>query len=144
MKKKTQQFSAKGNLRLMKENENRIVWEKWIHPEDNPDIKSDGWDDEEDISYEDKTEPDIRQVILGPASNIPMNPLLDEREYDFWMGHSNFKLDDDIIKIICESTGLESVDIVTPYRFRISVGRLFSPSRVTNGISKSIAEYFST
>jgi len=115
MKKKTQQFSAKGNLRLMKENENRIVWEKWIHPEDNPDIKSDGWDDEEDISYEDKTEPDIRQVILGPASNIPMNPLLDEREYDFWMGHSNFKLDDDIIKIICESTGLESVDIVSPY-----------------------------
>ena len=45
------EFSSYGSRKSMS-SEKRIVWEKWIHPEDedNLNIKSDGWDDEEDLS----------------------------------------------------------------------------------------------
>ena len=45
--------------------------------------------------------------------------------FKFWVGHSNFKLTKEFYKIIGRHPGIETLDILTPYRFRIAVGKLF-------------------
>lgn len=126
-------------------NEPKIVWEKWQSP-----LRSiDGSiqpSTEEDENYEIEPESfnENRKInaIITPVGLIPMNEHTDcDKIFNFWTGHSNFNLTSNIAKIIESVEGVETLDIFTRYRFRVSIGKAFVDRNVMNTITSEIINY---
>lgn len=58
--------------------------------------------------------------------------------FNFWMGHTNFDISKKIAQIIERTDGVETLDIFTRYRFRISIGKAFNDSETMRNINKTI------
>lgn len=54
--------------------------------------------------------------------------------FNFWVGHTNFDLTPNIARVISSTPGVETLDIWTRYRFRVSVGRAFDSQEVKKAI----------
>lgn len=141
---------------------NEIIWEKWRDPflgyDENdldPDHKSDqaiisaisngfvSSDDEED---EDKDNNTINshgiKVIATPMGIIPYNEYTASGKiFNFWIGHTNFKITETILRVMENVLGVETLDIFTPYRFRVSIGKAFDATLVKQNIAEAIYEY---
>lgn len=136
---------------MTKEDNNcQIIWQKWVDPF--------GADDEEVkySDYDDNTPEDIKdyiseltannnsiKVIASPLGIIPYNEnTASSKIFNFWVGHTNFSITDDIVKILENANGVETLDVFTRYRFRIAVGKCFKDSDVMQEIDMSIKKYF--
>tara|TARA_R100001163_G_scaffold55355_1_gene42814 strand:- start:2362 stop:2832 length:471 start_codon:yes stop_codon:yes gene_type:complete len=142
-----------------------VYWEKWVDAYQN---EIDGVDEinraiesledmEEfgeldDFEYED-IDPEIMKkldemsglssmkTIMTPFGMMPLTEqCLASNHFKFWVGHTNFKLLKSYTKIIGSTEGVESIDILTPYRFRIAVGKLFSDRDVMSKVRKALLE----
>ena len=56
------------------------------------------------------------------------------RDFKFWYGHTNFNLSEARLKMIETTDGVESLEVFSPYRFRISIGLAFDSSEVRKAI----------
>ena len=117
-----------------------VYWEKWVdvyqEEIDEIDQALSEFEDLQDLEYDidpekmEKLEsmanmPSIK-TIMTPFGMMPLTEQsLASNHFKFWVGHTNFKLLKKHSKIIGSVEGIESVDILTPYRFRISVAKLF-------------------
>ena len=117
-----------------------VYWEKWVdvyqEEIDEIDQALSEFEDLQDLEYD--IDPEMMEKLESMA-NMPsiktimtpfgMMPLTEQslasNHFKFWVGHTNFKLLKKHSKIIGYVEGIESVDILTPYRFRISVAKLF-------------------
>lgn len=139
-----------------------IIWEKWydpyglddqIFPESDLDSDYDYSDDElngvesEQIAEAMEEIEDIRdkkykgeiKVITTPMGIIPLNDnTASNKIFNFWTGHSNFDITANILRIIEDTDGVETLDVFTRYRFRIAVGKAFDDSIVMRNINKKI------
>ena len=147
----------------MNEKENLIIWQKWADPfgEDDPiDQLFDGLDASIADEYSNFTDIDHQEIeehkenkdILKNRKNIkvmatPMGiiPVTENtasgRIFNFWTGHTNFNITKKIVSLIEETNGVETLDIFTRYRFRISVGKAFDDSSVMRHINDNIYSY---
>lgn len=121
----------------------RIVWKKWHNPWLCDD---DGWDksyeDVDDWELKDEFSPDTAigaKVISTKSGFIPIteynNPSVD---FNLWTGYTSFRITRDILSIIRQVDGVESLDIISPYRMRVGFAHLFTPSDVSKEIIKRI------
>ena len=114
-----------------------VYWEKWIDAfeEEDDEIREEVSNIEELLlnSEENLLEEqehvlqssNIRS-ILTPFGILPLTEQTKASSYfKLWVGHSNFKLTEDFYKVIGQQPGIEALDILTPYRFRIAVGKMF-------------------
>ena len=106
-----------------------IYWEKWV----------DAYEEQLEaleIEEEEVHEEEMFVEKLSPMPHIPtiitpfgIMPLTEQslasQHFKFWVGHSNFKLTDNVYHIVGDTPGVETLDILTPYRFRIAVGKMF-------------------
>ena len=117
-----------------------VYWEKWVdvyqEEIDEIDQALSEFEDLQDLEYD--IDPEMMEKLESMA-NMPsiktimtpfgMMPLTEQslasNHFKFWVSHTNFKLLKKHSKIIGSVEGIESVDILTPYRFRISVAKLF-------------------
>jgi hypothetical protein len=136
--------------------DNEVYWEPWIDAYDNDSVNSakslfqqqledmliqrDEEADEieeDELSLEDEIsmfEKPIKTIIT-PFGVLPLTEeSLASSHFKFWVGHSNFKILKNYIKVIENCKGVESVDILTPYRFRIAVGKLFRDRSVMSDV----------
>jgi len=130
---------------------NLIMWEKWKDPlgfDDQEDLPNNTTDEDSDI-YEDKQD-EIQQsvkkikcqLINTPFGIIPVNENTASSEiFNFWTGHSNFAITQEIANIIEETDGVETLNIFTKYRFRIAVGKAFNDSFVMREINDNVYGY---
>lgn len=126
---------------------NQIIWEKWKDPL--------GFDDQTDNTLDaqyqddyDKEETEVKskrvkcQLIHTPFGIIPINENTASSEiFNFWTGHTNFALTRDIGEIIESTDGVETLNIFTKYRFRISIGKAFNDSLIMRNINNNIYKY---
>lgn len=134
----------------MKQN-NIIIWEKWKDPFGFDDKEDLGVDDADSSSYDNGADEarEIKQVkkikcqiIATPFGVIPVNENTASSEiFNFWTGHTNFALTQDIASIIEEINGVETLNIFTKYRFRIAIGKAFKDSVVMRKINNSVYSY---
>jgi hypothetical protein len=131
---------------------NLIIWQKWADPFGQEDIENEEHDpyvgeysDEEsdvDSSDDQPISPNAKQavrVIATPMGIIPMNDnTMSGKLFNFWIGHTNFNLSKKIVDIIETTEGIETLDIFTRYRFRISVGKAFDDSEVMRDVNKKV------
>lgn len=131
-----------------------IIWQKWADPFGSDDNEIEDFDPytgnytDEDTEQEDdeKTYEDMMQkkdravrVIATPMGIIPMNDnTASGKIFNFWIGHTNFDISKKVSQIIEKTEGVETLDIFTRYRFRISIGKAFEDSETMRTINKKI------
>lgn len=141
--------------------ENLIIWQKWADPfdRDNDAIAQEeefnNFYEEEnsdiDMDEEEKKDNKISEfvanqklkfgikVIATPMGIIPVNEhTASGKIFNFWMGHTNFDITKKIAETIEKTEGVETLDIYTRYRFRISVGKAFDDSVVMRKINNNV------
>jgi hypothetical protein len=121
-----------------------VYWEKWVDAYES-DIET------IDISHQKLDEDEVSEFGIDFENfseedhiEIPM-PLTEQSlassYFKFWVGHTNFKITTSFHKIISDIDGVETLDIFSPYRFRISVAKLFRDRDVMSNIRKSMVSY---
>ena len=113
----------------------QIIWEKWVDPfgENTGEHKWHQYDDDDDnessSAFEEQIEkklPKPVRVISTPLGIIPYNEhTASSKIFNFWIGHTNFDISQEISDIIEKCRGVELLDIFTRYRFRIGIGKCF-------------------
>lgn len=132
--------------------ENLVMWEKWRDPfgVDEEAVQNLLDDEESDGDYIDEADlppPNTQQnirVMATPMGIIPVTEYTASGKiFNFWTGHTNFDITEKIATIIEKIDGVESLDVFTRYRFRISVGKAFSDSVVMRNITNKVYKYLS-
>ncbi len=116
-----------------------VYWEKWIDAfeQEDMDLEEDIHQMQELLANEEGIEEDDLELVDHSVSHIrsivtPFGvlPLTEQTRashyFKLWVGHSNFKLTEDFYRVIGQQPGIEALDILTPYRFRIAVGKMFT------------------
>ena len=101
----------------------KIVWKKWVNP----------------IKYinQQGEESENSNILLQHTPFGVMPVKLNAELYqnkNIFIGHTNFDIDEDIKYIIEETPGVESLEVFSPYRFKIVVGTAFHNKRVLRDI----------
>jgi len=116
-----------------------VYWERWADPymadeEELLDSATPESEEEISFSHESELEENMMQLpsfspiktIFTPFGVLPLTEQsLASNHFKMWVGHTNFKLTKDFYKVIGSVEGVEAIDIFSPYRFRIAVGKLF-------------------
>jgi hypothetical protein len=79
--------------------------------------------------------------MMTPLGIMPLNLLSTSEIFNFWIGHTNFNIVKDIADIIEESEGVETLDIITRYRFRVGIGKVFKDRDVMKQINDNVKKY---
>ena len=131
-----------------------VYWEKWVdafEAEENEMIEE-MYEGEDFDEYEEnlmeqeimKHSPSHIRTIITPFGVLPITEKTRASNYfKLWVGHSNFKLTEDFYKIIGDSAGVEALDILTPYRFRIAIGKMFVDRDVMKTVRDCMVEHIS-
>ena len=135
-----------------------VYWEKWIDAfeEELENIEIEELEDNIDgeTTYEEESlimgpgmlhEPisHIRSIIT-PFGVLPITEKTRaSRYFKLWVGHSNFKLTENFYDIIGQSQGVEALDILTPYRFRIAIGKMFVDRKIMKAVRDQMVSYVS-
>ena len=126
--------------------ERKIAWEKWEDlPQSepahtNPFMGIESEDGEEDSEFDlagfFERIPKLVHTPVGMYQvDDKMSPI---RQFDCWLGHTNFDITDSVQNYIESTPGVEVLVILTRYRFFLGVGKLFSFRDVRVGIENSI------
>lgn len=124
-----------------------IVWEKWVDPYGN-NLESVEWpgynneniiDEEHEELYNKKPQINKFNALVTNMGIIPFNEYTDcTKIFNFWTGHTNFDLTKKIANILQSIDGVETLDVFTRYRFRISFGKAFDERQVIDSINQII------
>lgn len=122
----------------------QIIWQHWrspygsdedeFVPEDKADVPS-PWEEREN------GQPgfDVRPVVITPMGLIPIHPYRKFTEYfQFWVGDTNFDVTPSVRDTIEGVEGVEILDVLTRYSFRIAVGKVFDGARVKYDIQAAL------
>ena len=128
-----------------------VYWEKWIDAyeqelEEEQQLLEQLTEEELaelNISFEDLGESYNKvshvRSIMTPFGIMPLTEhSLASNHFKLWVGHSNFKILKSHVKIIGAVAGVETVDILTPYRFRMSVAKLFVDRDVMSSVREAL------
>jgi len=125
-----------------------IIWEKWVDPYGNDldTVEWPGYDNEDIINDDDHNENNIKykkiNVIATTMGIIPFNEHTDcTKIFNFWIGHTNFDITKNIAQLLQTINGVETLDVFTRYRFRISFGKAFEDRDIINNINNKIKEF---
>lgn len=99
-----------------------LVWKK-IDP-----LREAGIDVEDEEFIQDLNDSDIS--ILDKIKLEPNN------KFNFWVGFTNFKISQSDAETLDNIDGVESLHIISPYRFVVSFGELFDEENVKNIITE--------
>ncbi len=121
----------------------KFVWEKWKDPllSNYDECEWPGYDlDEygEKIPYHTVERQPVMHTPFGMISVV--NDSMAVNQFDFWMLHTNFDLNEGIVQLIEQVVGVETLEVYTRYRIRIGFPRsgLFKPREVMHNIQQAV------
>lgn len=125
-----------------------LIWEKWSDPFSTMQFEAhEPLDHHEEISvYEDQEsyEQETKSMqhikgIITPMGIVPYNENTSaDNIFNFWVGHTNFDISQNVANKIENTPGVEILDIFTRYRFRIGIGKAFKDRIVMHNIQRVI------
>ena len=126
-----------------------IAWEKWTDPFEmttQSESPNTNYEDDSTLSSPSAiTASNSIPIIMTPVGIIPMNEKnLPGKNFNFWIGHTNFRITKTIARLIEGVDGVEVLDVNTPYRMRLGIAKLFNSSKTKVSICKSVDTYLSS
>ena len=130
-----------------------VYWEKWIDAfeEEDNNLEEEMEEMKELLNNEEEIEEDIELIqqsvshirsIITPFGVLPLTEQTKaSSHFKLWVGHSNFKLTEDFYRVIGQQPGIEALDILTPYRFRIAVCRMFVDRDVMKDVRDTMVSH---
>ena len=128
-----------------------VYWEKWVdaYEEQAAILEQLAVEEEEEEELYEEEEiveklPSLNHIktIMTPFGIMPLTEhSLASQHFKFWVGHSNFKLTDRVYQVVGNTEGVETLDILTPYRFRIAIGKMFVDRDVMSTVRTNLLEY---
>lgn len=145
-----------------------IIFERWLDPYSIDDVKKlnvgieDSEDKDEDMYLDDDVEfsrdgyignleQDRTQQVyrIKPLDVIMTNigpiPFYEHstpsKVFNMYVGHTNFNITEKIADIIGKTPGIETLNIFTRYRFRVSIGKNFNPRQTLKLLEDSVLKY---
>ena len=128
-----------------------VYWEKWVdaYEEQAAILEQLAVEEEEEEELYEEEEiveklPSLNHIktIMTPFGIMPLTEhSLASQHFKFWVGHSNFKLTDRVYQVVGNTKGVETLDILTPYRFRIAIGKMFVDRDVMSTVRTNLLEY---
>jgi len=142
----------------------RVGWERWLDPygtnaeaftwpseqNEDDDIKQLMNADDDLENYE----KELLQAENMPVQNVPMRILktpmgvipmyehsIPSRVFKLFTAHTNFRITQHIQQIVSNVPGVESLDIWSPYRMRVGIGKMFNSKTVRQEITQSCIAY---
>jgi hypothetical protein len=146
---------------------NDVYWEPWIDAYDNEELNSakmlyeqqfqeyledmleskEDYVEEEDQAHQEQVDLGDElsmferpiKTIITPFGVLPLTETsLASSHFKFWVGHTNFKILDRYVDIIESCPGVETIDVLTPYRFRIAIAKLFRDRDVMHSVKQAL------
>jgi len=132
-----------------------IAWEKWKDPwnkeeKEEREKEGDHWEDSDydlaelDIKNEQESEEEGRLVVTPMGAFPILNRNSPGKVFNLWIGHTNFKISSKVVKTVANVLGVETLDVYTPYRMRVGIGKLFTPKEVMHSIDIALQKHFGT
>lgn len=82
---------------------------------------------------------DDEDLSMLSSGIIDLVKLASSNKFDFWIGHVNWKLTERDALILDEVIdGIESLAIISPYRFMISCARLFNATELKKSVELAL------
>lgn len=78
------------------------------------------------------------KIIDSPAGLLTVNNSV--FQYDFWLIHTNFPIKRSVKKKLDTIEGVESLNIISPYRMIVSIAKMYSSQRVKLEIENFLTE----
>lgn len=126
----------------------RIDWVKWRDPFRHIDrrIELDEGEDYFDLErsrYSFGMMPehgdDVGMGVVGPWGVVPLHEsTIPSRVFNFWVGHANFTITSALKDVIKWTPGIESFNILTPYRFRVAIAQAFDEKEVKENVIRNL------
>lgn len=120
----------------------QIIWEKWIDPlglDEESEATNDDEYEEEYPKYQPVKPEQKIKMIITPFGMIPYNEqTASGKIFNFWNGHTNFGITKVVANAIESTEGIETLDIFTKYRFRVSVGKAFNDSEIMRDVNTNV------
>lgn len=109
----------------------QIAWKKWKNILKKP--KPTGEDDETFGSG-------MTQMLFSPMGvfKVPDELVNPAKAYTFWCGHTNFRITQGTVEAIENTDGVEVFDVLSPYRFRVCIAKLFKSVEVKHDIVQRV------
>ena len=138
-----------------------ILWQKWTNPFEPPtddavslnniDVEDfldrDEWgqyNNDENLEEQNDRQEITRtntKAVITPMGIVPFNEhTACTKTFKFWIGHTNFDISPKAKNIIENTQGVETLDIFTRYRFRISIGKAFQDRSVMQKVQNNLYE----
>lgn len=134
-----------------------IKFEKWKDPygENIKDVEmpgfslprkngyNDGYDENPVLDTDDAHLPPAPLRFISTSMGpIPVTEYTQpSKVFNFWVGHTNFTITEEIFDILDEVEGVEILDVFTRYRFRVGVGKMYVDGNVLRDIKKKVSKY---
>jgi hypothetical protein len=142
---------------MNKDNKYLIVWEKWTDPfgaddgllEDKEETFEELYEEENQLEDNTNLEEYANilknfrvPMIVTPFGLIPYTEnTASSKIFNFWVGHTNFDINQSVFQILEKSEGVETLDVFTRYRFRIAIGKSFKDSQVMHNINSQVYKH---
>jgi hypothetical protein len=76
---------------------------------------------------------------MTPAGPVPIHIYGHlPANFDFHIGHTNFTIDEAAQRALTAVEGVETLDVMTRYRFRVGIGLAFEGEKVRRGIEAAL------
>lgn len=114
-------------------------WQDPFMPEerfDEGDELDDGYSSDE---FGRKQTPYRGTYAITPVGLFPLSDAnLPSRQFSFWVGDTNFDIDDTVLRAAERVPGVEILQAMTRYRFWLGIGRSFHDERVKESVRKAM------
>lgn len=118
-----------------------IAWEKWHDPfgDDGESNEEESYDDGYDTQIDKQSMQKPMKFLATPLGLFPLTEYTQpEKIFDFWVGHTTFSITPKIANIIEQVEGVEILNILTRYRFRMSCGKCYNPTDVRLAVANAV------
>ena len=122
----------------------KIIWKKWKSPYEK---LQESFQKEQDDDYEEvwkdsyqKDDDKHNPIMQTPMGFMPINLYNSPtKEFNLWMMHCDFYVTQEIKDIVNdEIEGIESINVVSPYRILIGIGIAFNERQVKLNIENRL------
>jgi len=118
---------------------NKNTNDKWDYQAGDVDLDDDEDDCDEDCDNCSAKPQGNMKVVLTPMGAVPLpEHSAPQKVFNLWEAHTNFDITRNVLKIVEQVEGVETLDVFSRYRMRVGIGKMFDTKSVIRDINNNL------